>query len=160
VLPRRRSRQTNSVFQELNIAPYMNLMAVLIPFLLSVVVFTRLATLEIYLPQESNDPLEDLTELKEDFLLTVTITDEGLIVANGEKIIGFVAPSTDGTQYKELSKILQDLKDKFPEEENAIILSKPMIPYGMLVSVMDMVQTVPGPPRKELFPSVSLGEVQ
>ena len=142
----------------------MNLMAVLIPFLLSMVVFTRFSVLETYLP-----PLEDQAELaeplaqKDQLVLTITITEKGIIVANGNKVVAFLAREEEDLNLIKLSEILQELKARYPEEESAIILSKPMIRYETLVAVMDATRviSVEGEgARPELFPNISLGEVQ
>jgi biopolymer transport protein ExbD len=150
--------------EDINITAFMNLMAVLIPFLLSVAVFTRFAVLETYLPPPE-DPVKEekpLTE-KDQLILTITITERGLIVANGNEIVAFLAPEEEGLNLEGLSEILQDLKARYPEEENAIILSTPMIHYETLVAVMDTTRMIPvegGGARPGLFPHISLGEVQ
>ena len=163
MLPRQRARHIRSIFQDINVTPYMNLMAVLIPFLLSVAVFTRLAVLEIYLPPPSDQveppPVEE--EKKDELILTVTIASGGLVVANGDSVAAFLPTSATGYDLGGLSKVLRDLKARYPEEVSAIILSKPEIPYGTLVGVMDAVQTdASSRPFRDLFPNVSLGEVQ
>lgn len=160
--PRRRSRAGGGVFQDLNVTPYMNLMAVLIPFLLSVAVFTRLAVLEIYLPPSSEDQQEEAQNTDEEapFLLTIAIGDEGILVTNRDALLGFVPAGTEGHQAGELNKIIKTIKQKYPKEESAVILSKPDTPYGTLISVMDAVQTTETLPRTDLFPNISLGEIQ
>ena len=163
MLPRQRAKHIRSIFQDINVTPYMNLMAALIPFLLSVAVFTRLAVLEVYLPPSSDQPEETPIEeeKKDELILTVTIAGGGLVVANGQEIVGFVPTTEAGHDFEGLSKILLDLKARFPGEKSAIILSKPEIPYGTLIGVMDVVQIDASYiPIRDLFPNVSLGEVQ
>ncbi len=160
---RRRSRHTKSVQTDLGVTPFMNLMAVLIPFLLSVAVFTRLAVLEIYLPPPTDEPPPSPQELKEKLTLTVTITERGLIVANGTQILSFIAPGEKGPDLESLSRVLQELKNRYPLEENAIVLSKAQIPYGTLVSVMDATRASvksDAARKRTLFPNISLGEVE
>ena len=162
MLPLRRTQRIKAAFQDLDTLPYMNLMAILIPFLLSVTVFTRLAVLEIFLPPPSDEVEQNVPEPEKDSLiLTVTIHTEGILVMNAGKIIAKILPTDKGPDLKKLAKTLEGLKIKYPDEESAIILSKPMIPYGMLVSVMDVVQTSNlTDTRGVLFPNISLGEVQ
>lgn len=158
---RRRSKGLKTIVEDLNVTPYMNLMAVLIPFLLSVAVFTRIAVLEIYLPPPSEESQEIQEEKEEPPLsLTVIIGEEGILVTNRDSIIGFVPVGEEGHQYKDLSKIVKGIKKLYPGEESAVILSKPDTPYGTLISVMDSVQTTETRPRLPLFPNISLGEVQ
>lgn len=162
MLPRRRPRVDGDDFQDLNVTPYMNLMAVLIPFLLSVIVFTRLAVLEIYLPPSSEDQQEEAQETNDEplFLLTISIGDEGILVTNRDALLGFIPAGPEGHQTGELNKIIKTLKKQFPQEDSAVILSKGNTSYGTLISVMDAVQTTEKLPRKALFPNVSLGEIQ
>jgi len=78
VLPLRRTQRIKAAFQDLDTLPYMNLMAILIPFLLSVTVFTRLAVLEIFLPPPSDEVEQNVPEPEKDSLiLTVTIDTGG-----------------------------------------------------------------------------------
>ncbi len=157
---RRRSKGLKTLVEDLNVSPYMNLMAVLIPFLLSVTVFTRLAVLEIYLPPPSEDTQEAREEQETpSFLLTVIIGDEGILVTNRDEILAFVPVQGEGHQFGNLSKIMKGIKKDFPGEDTAVILSKPDTTYGTLISVMDSVQTTETLPRLPLFPNISLGEV-
>lgn len=141
----------------------MNLMAVLTPFLLATAVFTRLAILEIYLPPPTDQSEGTAPAQTEQLLLTVTITNRGLIVANGNNIVGFIPSTGKGYDLEVLSQILQELKNRYPKEENAIILSTPMITYETVVAVMDTTRTIRVKEtgfRQALFPNISLGEVQ
>jgi biopolymer transport protein ExbD len=151
------------MFQDLGVTPFMNLMAVLIPFLLSVAVFTKLAILEIYLPPPSDQPPESSSIEEDKLLLTITITERGLITANGNEIVSFIASNESGYDLEALSGVLQELKVRYPNESSAIILSKPLISYETLVSVMDVTRTTldrDAGSRRTLFPNISLGEVQ
>ena len=162
MMPRRRKRFSEHTL-DFNITPFMNLMAVLTPFLLATAVFTRLAVLEIYLPPETGPVIKSSVNVVDQLVLTITITERGLIVANSDKIISFIAATQQGYDFKTLSNILQELKRRYPDEENAIILSTPMISYGSLVAVMDMTRTMvikETGARLTLFPNISLGEVQ
>lgn len=144
----------------------MNLLVVLAPFLLITAVFTRLAVLEIYLPPPASaDLMSKLPSAGEQLILTISITEKGLVVANGNKVIDLIQPTPKGHDLQALSSLLQQLKARFPKVDNAIVLSKPDIPYEQLVQVMDATRvtfvTVDGKKTSySLFPNVSLGEVQ
>ena len=162
MMPRRRKRFMERT-QDFNITPFMNLMVVLTPFLLATAVFTRLAVVEIYLPPETGPKIESSVNVVDQLVLTITITERGLIVANGDKIVSFIAATPQGYDFKSLSNILQELKTQYPNEENAIILSAPMIPYSALIAVMDATHTavMKGTTSQQvIFPNISLGEVQ
>jgi len=166
MLPRARRRVRRLESTEIDLTPYMNLLVVLAPFLLITAVFTRLAVLEIYLPPPASAELmSKLPSPEEQLVLTISITEKGLVVANGNKIISFVQPTSKGHDLQTLSNVLQQIKARFPTVDNAIILSKPDIAYDELVQVMDAtrVALVVSDGRKtsySLFPNISLGEIQ
>ena len=166
MLPRARRRVRRMESTEIDLTPYMNLLVVLAPFLLITAVFTRLAVLEIYLPPPASAELmSKLPSPEEQLVLTISITEKGLVVANGSKIISFVQPTPKGHDLQTLSNVLQQIKARFPTVDNAIILSKPDIAYDELVQVMDAtrVALVVSDGRKtsySLFPNISLGEIQ
>jgi len=166
MLPRARRRVRRMESTEIDLTPYMNLLVVLAPFLLITAVFTRLAVLEIYLPPPASAELmSKLPSPEEQLVLTISITEKGLVVANGNKIISFVQPTSKGHDLQTLSAVLQQIKARFPTVDNAIILSKPDIAYDELVQVMDAtrVALVVSEGRKtsySLFPNISLGEIQ
>ncbi|MBI3595779.1 MAG: biopolymer transporter ExbD [Nitrospirae bacterium] len=151
---------------EIDLTPYMNLLVVLAPFLLITAVFTRLAVLEIYLPPPASAELmSKLPSPEEQLVLTISITEKGLVVANGNKIISFVQPTSKGHDLPTLSNVLQQIKARFPTVDNAIVLSKPDIAYDELVQVMDATRVafVFSEGQKtsySLFPNISLGEIQ
>ncbi|HEY5593983.1 MAG TPA: biopolymer transporter ExbD [Nitrospiria bacterium] len=151
---------------DIDLTPYMNLLVVLAPFLLITAVFTRLAVLEIYLPPPASAELmSTLPSPEEQLVLTISITEKGLVVANGTKIISLVQPTSTGQDLQSLSAVLQQIKARFPGVDNAIILSKPDIPYDVLIQVMDaarvaFVVTDGTKTSYSLFPNISLGEIQ
>ena len=167
MLPRSRRRSKHIESTDIDLAPYMNLLVVLAPFLLVTAVFTKLAALEIYLPPPvSAEVMSNLPDPGEQLVLTISITNNGIIMANGENVITLVQPKPDGGHdLATVSAVLQQVKARFPDVENAIILSKPDIPYDTLVRVMDttraaMVDVDGKKTPYSLFPSISLGEVQ
>ena len=166
MLPRSRRRTRHHESTDLDLTPMMNLMVVLAPFLLITAVFTRLSILEIYLPPPASAELmSTMPSPDEQLVLTISITEKGLVVANGTKIISFVQPTLSGHDLQALSAVLQHIKARFPGVDHAIILSKPDITYDELVQVMDAsrVAFVVADGKKtsySLFPNISLGEIQ
>lgn len=164
MLPRSR-RRAKLESTDIDLTPYMNLLVVLAPFLLITAVFTRLAVLEIYLPPTASAELmSQMPSPEEQLVLTISITERGLVVANGTKIISLVQTTPKGHDLQTLSSVLQQIKARFPGVDNAIILSKPDIPYDELVQVMDtarvaFVVTDGKKTSYSLFPNISLGEI-
>ena len=159
-MPVRRLRKTPA---HLEITAFINLIVVLVPFLLSTAVFTRLAVIDLSLPAQSNEKIErDLkpNELK----LEVVVRHDAIEV--GDKLGGLIARIPNGAagpDTKALSALVQQLKLKFPEITTASVLPEPNIPYENLVKVMDAVRAghqVQGAQivRTDYFPNISIGD--
>ncbi len=145
---------------ELNITAFMNLIVVLVPFLLSSVVFSRLAILEMNLPAGASGP----TEVKRDLQLEITIRPDALEV--GDRNIGLIQrirSTPSGHDYQALSELMQQLKAKFPDKAEATVLLEPETLYDTLVQVMDAVRIAKvehggAAQNRELFPEISIGD--
>ncbi|MBI3899556.1 MAG: biopolymer transporter ExbD [Gammaproteobacteria bacterium] len=144
----------------LDITAFMNLIVVLVPFLLTSVVFSRLAVLELNLPTAASGP----TEMPRDLQLEITIRPDALEV--GDRNTGLLqrfAATKDGHDYPALSAFLQQLKARYPDKIEATILSEQETSYDTLVQVLDAVRMVPADAAKstaahELFPDISIGD--
>ena len=146
----------------LEITAFINLIVVLVPFLLSTAVFTRLAVLDLTLPAKSSG----VEQLKADNLqLEVAIRPDALEV--GDRIGGLIQRIPDASQgqhdLQTLQGLMLALKAKFPDKLEASVLAEPDTPYDTLVQVMDTVRgtmTAQGPRiiRAELFPNISIGD--
>lgn len=135
--------------KEVQITAFLNLMVVLVPFLLLTAVFARITAIELSLPSPSSNAEPNTTQAG--LTLIVSISEDGIDVFNGNERLAFFQKSNEYYNLQELSKVLRELKQKYPEERNALILSRPQIPYGILVEVIDEV--------REKFPEISLGEL-
>ena len=150
---------------QLEVTAFINLVVVLVPFLLSTAVFTRLTVLELSLPAQSST----IEQLKvEDLKLEVVIRPDSLDI--GDRIGGLIRriPNAGGHyDTAALSALLQQIKAKFPQTTAATVLAQPDTPYEMLVQVMDAVREAqPAAPsanaapatRVALFPDISIGD--
>lgn len=158
-----RTRRLRKQPAALEVTAFINLIVVLVPFLLSTAVFTRLAVLELTLPAQ-NSKVEQLQQNK--LQLEVVIRPDALDV--GDRVGGLIehiANQPDsGYDLKRLTALLQQVKAKFPEERGATVLAQPDTPYDTLVHVMDAMreghtsndagQLV----KAELFPAISIGD--
>ena len=156
-----RVRRLRKEQAHLEITAFINLIVVLVPFLLSVAVFTRLTVLDVSLPAQ-NSGVEQLKV--DDLKLEIVIRPESLEVA--DRIGGLIAsiPNT-GTAHdvKALTTLMTQLKQRFPDKIDATLLAEPNTPYDTLIQVMDATresQTVQGKrtTRAELFPNISIGD--
>jgi biopolymer transport protein ExbD len=158
-----RVRRLKKAPQALEISAFLNLIVVLVPFLLSTAVFTRLAVLDMSLPAQSSGAAE---QLKVDHLqLEVVIRPEAIEV--GDRIGGLIQriPNTEAGQpdLVTLNELVKQIKLKFPDQRDASVLAEPATVYDRLVQVMDAVRGAHAKQgreivRTELFPDISIGD--
>jgi len=144
----------------LEITAFLNLIVVLVPFLLSTAVFTRLAVLDLTLPAQSSG----VEQLKGDLQLEVVIRPDALDV--GDRIGGLIqhiASTPAGYDVRALGALIQQIKHRFPDKTEATILAQPDTPYDVLVQVMDAVRSGreargAAVVRVDFFPDISVGD--
>ena len=157
-----RVRRLRKEAAHLEITAFINLIVVLVPFLLSTAVFTRLSVIDLALPAQSNEKLEKL--VANDLKLEVVVRPEALEV--GDRIGGLIEriPSTAaGPDVHALQALMQQIKTKFPDKLEATVLAEPNTPYDTIVQVMDAVRAghlAEGTKvvKAELFPNISIGD--
>jgi biopolymer transport protein ExbD len=156
-----RVRRLRKEAAHLEITAFINLIVVLVPFLLSVAVFTRLAVVDLSLPAQSSGA----EVLKPDNLqLEVVVRANALEV--GDRIGGLIKridSSAKGYDLATLSAVMLQLKARFPDKTEASVLAEPDTSYDSLVQVMDAVRghRVAKGNRfvnTELFPNISIGD--
>jgi biopolymer transport protein ExbD len=161
-----RVRRLRKKTAELEVTAFINLVVVLVPFLLSTAVFTRLTVLELNLPAQTSGA----EQLKvEDLKLEIVIRPDALEV--GDRIGGLIQRIGKTPQGQHdlvaLSTLMQQIKGKFPEVVAASVLAQPDTPYDMLVQVMDSVREAQPtgasaktakPVKTTLFPEISIGD--
>jgi len=156
-----RVRRLRKEAAHLEITAFINLIVVLVPFLLSTAVFTRLAVLDLTLPAQNSG----VEQLKVDNLqLEVVMRPDAIEV--GDRIGGLIqriANVNGAYDTKTLQALMVQLKQRFPDKLDANVLAEPNTSYDTLVQVMDAVRgvvTFDGPRvvRNELFPNISIGD--
>jgi biopolymer transport protein ExbD len=147
----------------LEITAFINLIVVLVPFLLSTAVFSRLSVIDLTLPAQSSAAIEKLKA--DDLKLEITIRPDAIEV--GDKVGGLIqriANTPKGHDLAMLNALLFTIKGKFPDKSDVSILAEQNTPYDSLVHVMDAVRsgrTANGgttPVRVDLFPNISVGD--
>ncbi len=146
---------------ELEITAFMNLMVVLVPFLLMTAVFTKMVVLELNLPSLGG---ASATNDKPDFELQITIRKEAVILSDNKGgLIANIPQNKAQHDYIKLSKLLKEVKARFPEKTNASILAEQDTAYDTIVQVMDVTRSyevVQNGSRFQdvLFPDISIGD--
>jgi biopolymer transport protein ExbD len=157
-----RTRRLRKHPEALEISAFLNLIVVLVPFLLSTAVFSRIAVVDLTLPGKTSG----VEQLKtNDLKLEVVVRHDAMEV--GDKIGGLIAriPNTaDGVDTTALNTLMFQVKDKFPQATTASLLPEPNIPYDTVIHVMDAMRsgkTANGGTTVvsvDLFPAISIGD--
>ncbi len=164
-----KNRRLKKAPAELELTAFINLIVVLVPFLLSTAVFSRLAVMDLNLPAQQGA----VEQIKGPNLqLEIVVRADALEV--GDRIGGLiqripkVPVSTGGTQhdFASLSSLLIQVKGRFPDTSDSSVLAEPTTSYDELVQVMDHVRSAirPSPEggaqtvRAVLFPNISIGD--
>jgi len=146
----------------LEITAFINLIVVLVPFLLSTAVFTRLAVIDLTLPPQNSSALEQVKD--NNLQLEIVVRPDALEV--GDRVGGLIQriPSTEkGPDLKALNMLAEQLKTRFPDKTEASVLAEPNTSYDTIVKVMDALRVghiVQGDKlvRSELFTAISIGD--
>jgi biopolymer transport protein ExbD len=115
----------------------------------------------VYLPQEGGAEAASSREAPKTPLI-IKVTGAGFTLDGLGKGIHVPKAAAD-YDYKKLTERLSELKDSHPQNEEAIILFEPKIPYEIVIKVMDASRTAyymkdGQNVKRALFPAVSLGE--
>ena len=145
---------------ELDVTAFINLIVVLVPFLLSTAVFTRLSVIDLSLPAQASGAVEQLKA--NDLKLEIVLRPDALEV--GDRIGGLIQriPNANGGyDVATLSLLMQQIKVKFPDTATATVLARPDTPYDTLIQLMDAVREAPAVVKARpapLFPEISIGD--
>lgn len=157
-----KARRLRKHAAHLEITAFINLIVVLVPFLLSTAVFTRLSVIDLTLPAQTTGALEHVTA--DNLQLEVVVRAEALEVGDRTGgLIERIAATPTGPDVRALGRLVQQLKTRFPDKLDATVLAEPNTSYDTLVQVMDAVRAghmAQGDKvvRSELFPNISIGD--
>lgn len=175
---------------DIDVTSFMNLMIVLVPVLLLSMTFTQTTVLEVKLPEltggaeETLDPQSKLeveisatgfrvfypedTLIQEIPLLGVTPTDNienepGKDEAKGAVIDGEKKAVAKAYDYRQLSYVLQAIKQQVSEKRNVLLRSELDIDYQHIIGTMDTLKSyrtviAASLVEIELFPEISLDD--
>lgn len=158
-------RRLHKEVPHLELTAFINLIVVLVPFLLSTAVFSRLAVMDLNLPAQQSA----VEQIKgPDLQLEVVIRKDSIEV--GDRIGGLIQriqKLQTGHDLAALTTLMIAIKEKFPDKTESSVLAEPETAYDELVQVMDTVRSAirPDPAggagktvRAELFPNISIGD--
>jgi len=154
-------RRLHKTPAHLEITAFINLIVVLVPFLLSTAVFSRLAVMDMTLPAPGSamDPLK-----ANDLQLEVVIRKDAYEV--GDKLGGLIQRiprKEDVADLHTLANLMVQVKQRFPDKMEATVLAEPDTPYEQIVAVMDAMRSTITRngvrlDRADLFPNLAIGD--
>ncbi len=117
-----------------DVTPIMNMFIILIPFLVSMAVFSHLSVLQFSLPPDGGTGrIDDEQELP----LTVAMTVEEIAITRGEMIL-LTIPQTEGLyDYEGLKVALLTLRSENGEENNIVLAVDDNVVFEDIVECMD-----------------------
>jgi biopolymer transport protein ExbD len=122
---------------EIDVTPVMNMFIILIPFLVSMAIFTHLSIIEFSLPPNVGSSMNSSPK-KPSPKLTIRIGDDYLGVVMGEKLLDSLLVENNVFPFDQLSKRLVFHKQNLNYNNELIIASKDNIPFKLVVRAMDL----------------------
>jgi biopolymer transport protein ExbD len=147
---------------ELNLTAFLNMMVVLLPFLLTTAVFSRLAVIGVDVPTPG--PRPEAAEPPPPppvapYSLSLRLEADGVVVRSGAATLAPIPRGPDGAyDTGRLGEVLAGLKAGHPEHDTVDVFARPDTPYAELVGVMDAASFRPD--GGALFANVRLGELR
>ena len=118
---------------DIDVTPIMNMFIILIPFLVSMAVFTRLAIIEFKVPSNSNKSLSKGTPKMK---LTLVVNNEFILFTEGAKLIDSVAVA-DPFDVSMLEVRLSMIRDSVTIKNEAVLSVNDSVSFENIVTVMD-----------------------
>jgi biopolymer transport protein ExbD len=157
-----RFRRVHRQPPELDITAFMNLMVILVPFLLITAVFNQINILEMNLPEKKEEPPAQVKP--PEFALEIVLRKNKLQVNDKPgRLLKTIPMAGEDYDLAALTKLLQQLKARYPDETAATLLMEPEVTYEHLINIMDTVRLVEKTEdgkttQYELFPDIALGD--
>ncbi|MBL8027986.1 MAG: biopolymer transporter ExbD [Fibrobacteres bacterium] len=142
-LPSKRKEKAVSALIEapdLDVTHVMNLLVILIPFLVSMAVFTQISSINFSLPPAaSSDGAAGGEAPETDKLdISIAITSTGFTIAGTGQVMPPISKVNGVYDLTALDKILRAVKMSYPQQEDIILLVEQEVLYEDIVSVMDV----------------------
>ena len=145
--------------QTVDVTAFLSLMVILVPFLLVTAVFSRMSIIELQAaggelaPDTGKDPLQLQVVLRQ---AVIEVSYRGLSQPTQ------INRSSDESALASLAALASELKARYPQSLEAIVLLEPQISYDLLVQVLDalrvqLLQHDDSVEQVALFPLIALG---
>jgi biopolymer transport protein ExbD len=135
-----RSKQSGTIVAEtvkdIDVTPVMNMFVILIPFLVSMAVFTQMSIISFSLPPEAGTNLGNTG--KPQLKLTIIVTPEHFAITHGEKMLDSL-PNTGTTEsYTLLLAKIKERRNSIDIQNETVIAVRDAVNFQQIVKVMDI----------------------
>jgi biopolymer transport protein ExbD len=144
---------------DLDLTPMMNIMIVLIPFLVSMAVFTHIAVIDFSLPPAQVEGAEGAVNDNKELDISIVISMPTENSPGGFRIVGTgkkldLIPMERGKfQFDLLRMLLKEVKFQYPSQNSVILVIDGNVLYDDIIQIMDIC-------RESQFPDIALsGEI-
>lgn len=132
---------------DLDMTPIMNLFMVLIPFLMSMAVFTHLAIIEFSLPPAQTGAGE--SEQNKELDISIVVSHLGFRIVGTGKKMDLVPKVGDKYQLEQLRILLKAIKFQYPSQTSVVLIFDANTIYDDIIKFMDIC-------RESQFPDIGL----
>lgn len=132
---------------DLDVTPVMNLFMVLIPFLVSMAVFTHIAAIDFSLPPAQSE--EGTAEESKELDISIVVTSTGFRVVGTGKKLDLVPTVRGQYQFDELRLLLKAIKFEYPSQKSVVLVMDANVVYDDIIKFMDIC-------RESQFPDIGL----
>ncbi len=132
---------------DLDMTPIMNLFMVLIPFLMSMAVFTHLAIIEFSLPPSQTNAGE--SEPNKELDISIVVSHIGFRIVGTGKKMDLVPKVNEKYQLEKLRVILKAIKFQYPSQTSVVLIFDANTLYDDIIKFMDIC-------RESQFPDIGL----
>ena len=137
-LRNRKDPSDHLVDTDIDVTPIMNMFIILIPFLVSMAVFTKLAILEFNVPANSG---KNLSKGKPKLKLTLVVNNKFILFTEGSKLLDSIAIK-DEFKIEDVRTTLETLKDSVSIKNEAVLSVNDSVNFDDIVTVMDACKLV------------------
>ncbi|MFP4521321.1 MAG: ExbD/TolR family protein [Fibrobacterota bacterium] len=137
---------------DLDVTPVMNILVILIPFLVSMAVFTQIAVIQFSLPPAAEGGGESQEQAPQEKKLELTViisSDSGFTITGTNRRFRINKTAGGSYDFKKLKDFLQSVKRDYPSHEDVILLAGQEVIYDDIIQTMDIC-------RESKFPNIGL----
>ena len=121
---------------DLDVTPIMNMFIILIPFLVSMAVFTHLSILEFNLPPNAGTGLDNSSG-KPNLKITVVVADDHLAITHGENMLDSLSAKNHTYDFDAFKAVLARHRKNAAIQDEAVVAVRDNVKFKHVVHIMD-----------------------